>query len=119
MAATPQYGTAMFKGIDSGKTYAVDIYISDVANAVVNFDSGSGASSTSLGFWKAPERVVLYDLSIASGTADTKSIFPTADGGQIAGFRFRYANFLNTLATRPSLAIGFRQGTNIGFTQSA
>lgn len=119
MVAAPQYATFMFKGVQSGKTYAVDAYLSDVAAAVVNLDSGSGASSTSLGFWKAPEAVVLYDFSINTGMTDTKSIFPTADGGQIAGFRFRYANFLNTLATRPALAIGFRQGTNVGFTQSA
>ena len=119
MAAAPQYATAMFKGVTSNKTYAVDVYCSDVNGAVANFDSGSGASSTSLGFWKAPEAVVLYDFSINTGMTDTKAIFPTADGGQIAGFRFRYANFLNSLATRPALAIGFRQGTNIGFTQSA
>jgi len=114
---TPTYGTAMFKGVTSGKTYAVDMYISDVVGAPVTFDSGNGATSTSLGFWRAPEPVILYDLSIATGPTVMTALVPTTNGGIIAGFAFRIANFLNTLATRPAITIGWKEGSNVGFNQ--
>ena len=71
MSAAPQYGTVFLRGVQTGRTYAVDIYISDVANASVNFDSGSGASSGSDSFYIAPENVVFEDFSIVSGLTDT------------------------------------------------
>lgn len=114
---TPTYGTATFIGQASGKKYSVDLYISDVVAAPTTWDSGTGATSTSLQFWKAPERVVLIDLSIATGPTVMTSLVPTADGGQIAGQRMRIANFLNTLAFRPALTLGFNAGTNVGFLQ--
>jgi hypothetical protein len=33
MAATPQYGTMLFRGRSTGQLYSVDVYISDVAAA--------------------------------------------------------------------------------------
>lgn len=114
---TPTYGTAMFRGA-SGKTYAVDFYIADVVGSSVKFDNGSGASSTSLSFWRCPENVLLYDISLATGPTVMTTMFPTANGAQIGNFRFRIANFLNTLATRPALAIGFRGDTNFGMTEA-
>ena len=114
---TPTYGTAMFKGV-SGKIYNVDIYVSDVIGAVTTFDSGNGASSTSLGFWKAPENVSLFDLSLATGPTVMTQLVPTADGGLIPGVRFRIANFLNSLSLRPAIALGFKAGTNVSFTQA-
>ena len=118
MAAAPKYGTLMFLGA-SGRTYAVDVYISDVANGQVNFDNGSGASSTSLTYYKAPEQMKLYDFSVATGLTDTTNMLFTSDGAQIAGSRVRYANFVNTLANRPTLSLTFRQGSNIGALQAA
>lgn len=119
MAATPRYGTFTFQGMETGKTHSVDTYLSDVANAQGNFDSGNGASSTSLTYWKAPEKCVLIDFSLASGMADTTNIVMTADGAQIPAARLRYANFLNTLAFRPKLQIGFNAGTNVSCIQIA
>jgi hypothetical protein len=115
---TATYGTAIFQGIASKKIYAVDLYISDVIGDVVNFDSGNGAGATTLGFWKAPEALVLTDLSIVAGNTVTTQLVPTADGGLIPGVRLREANFLNTLPTRSQLSLGFKQGTNISFTQA-
>lgn len=119
MAATPRYGSAIFYGAGSGKTYVVDFYVSDVASAAVTWDSGNGASSTSLTFWRAPERVVLRDVSIATGTADTTNFALCSNGMQIPAGRLRYANHVNTLATRPALSIGFEQGSNISAIQIA
>lgn len=115
---TPTYGTATFQGTKTGKNYSVDFYISDVVGAPVTWDSGSGAGATTLTFWKAPEPVILIDLSIVTGPTVMFTLFPTADGGQIPGMRYRIANFLNTLAFRPRLTLGFNQGTNVGLTQS-
>lgn len=115
---TPTYGTATFKGLQSGKTYAVDIYISDVVAASTTWDSGSGAGTGSLTFWKAPENVMLVDLSIATGPTVMTTLFPVANGGQIPGQRFRIANFLNTLAFRPQIQLGFKAGSLIGMTQA-
>lgn len=114
---TVSYGTAIFRG-NSGKIYNVDFYISDVVNAVCTFDAGNGASATSLGFWKIPERCVLIDMSIVAGPTVMTQLIPTADGGIIPGVRFRIANFLNSLATRAGVNLGFNQGTNFGLTQA-
>lgn len=115
---TPTLGTSTFQGINSKQTYAVDIYISDVVAAPTTWDSGSGASATSLTFWRAPEDVLLVDLSIATGPTVMTSLIPTANGGSIPLNRFRIANFLNTLAFRPAIKMGFKQGSNVGFLQA-
>jgi hypothetical protein len=94
MAAAPRYGTLMFLGA-SGRTYA------------------------SLTYYKAPEQMKLYDFSVATGLTDTTNVLFTSDGAQIAGSRLRYANFLNTIATRPVLSLTFRQGSNVGALQAA
>lgn len=118
MAAAPKYGTMCFKGVQTGRTYMVDTYHSDVLAAPVTWDNGSGATSTSLVYWKAPENVILYDFSVATGLTDTTNFYLTSDGAQVANSRLRVANFVNTLATRPTLSIGFRQGSNIGAIQA-
>jgi len=114
---TPTYGTAVFQGLQSGQTYSVDFYVSDVVGAPVQWDNGNGATTTSGAFWKAPENVALIDLSIATGPTVMVGLIPTSDGFPIGGQRFRIANFLNSLATRAKLALGFRGGKNIGMLQ--
>jgi len=104
----------MLRGLQSGKSYAVDFYIADVIGTSIKFDSGSGAASTSLPYWKVPENCVLYDCSLATGPTVMTQLVLNADGAQIPAARLRIANFLNTLAFRPTLAIGFKQGTNFG-----
>lgn len=118
MAAAPRYGTAVFRG-NSGRVYNVDIYVSDVANALVNWDAGNGASSTSLNYWKAPENCIMIDLSLASGLTDTTNVVMTSDGAQLPGARLRYANYLNSLSLRPAINLGFRAGSNVSAIQVA
>ena len=74
MAAAPQLATASFVGVQTRRTYAVDVYLSDVAAALVNFDSGAGAGAGSDTFWIAPENVILTDFSIKTGMTDTTKI---------------------------------------------
>ena len=66
----------------------------------------------------APENVILYDFSIPTGLTDTTNIVFTSDGAQVPQSRLRYANFVNTLATRPAINIGFRANSNIGAIQA-
>ena len=115
MVATPQYGAMMFRGV-SGKTYAVDIYVSDVNAAAINFDSGAGASSTSDTFITFPENVILVDYAQVTGTADTEKIRLTA-GGKPTAHVLRYGVHLTTLNNRPALNIGFKAGARIGALQ--
>lgn len=115
MVATPQYGAMFFKGA-SGKTYSVDLYVSDVNGARINFDGGSGAGTTSPTFWKPPENVVLVDYSQVTGTADTEKIRLVANGRPLQQV-LRYVPHLTTNASRPQLQIGFTQNTEISAFQ--
>lgn len=114
---TPTTATATFVGA-SGKTYSVDIYIADAVGTACKFDSGSGAGTGSLPFWKCPEQVVLRDMAIVTGPTVITNLIVTADGAVIPGQRLRLTSFLTTLATRPPLNIGFRSGTNFGLTEA-
>jgi len=115
MAATPQYGSMIFRGA-SGKTYSIDLYVSDVNGASVNWDGGAGAGAGTPAFWIAPENVTLVDYSQVTGTADTEKIRLTANGRPTMHV-LRYALHLTTIATRPALNIGFSQGTQISALQ--
>jgi len=117
MAAAARYGTLTFKGNQTGRNYMVDFYCSDVVGAQVTFDSGLGASSTSLTFVKLPEDMTLVDASVASGLTDTTTWVPTKDGGILPTQRLRHANFLNSLAFRPAISMRFPAGTNFGMIQ--
>lgn len=115
MAATPQYGAMIFVGA-SGKTYSIDIYVSDVNAGLINWDGGSGAGSTSPTFWICPEDVVLSDYAQVTGTADTEKIRMLSNGRPTAHV-LRYGVHLTSLNNRPTLNIGFKAGTQIGASQ--
>jgi len=119
MAAAPQRATFAFRGLETGRVYNVDSYLSDVANAQINLDSGNGAGTTSLTYYKIPEKATLIDFSIVTGMTDTTNIALTSDGAQIPGARLRYANFLNTLSQRAPIQVTFARGSNFGAIQVA
>jgi len=118
MTAAPQYGTLIFKGLQTGKTYSVDIYVSDVANALVHFDGGAGAGASSPTHWIPPEDVALIDYAQVTGTSDTTKIRLIRNGKPTSQV-LRYSMFLTTLNNRPPLNIGFRQGTQVSAIQLA
>ena len=115
MAATPQYGSMIFRGT-SGKTYSVDLYISDVNGASINWDGGAGAGAATPQFWVAPENITLVDYAQVTGTADTEKIRLTSNGRPTMHV-LRYVIHVSTIATRPALTIGFTQGTQIAAIQ--
>lgn len=106
MTATPQFATAVFIGLRTRKSYHKDIYLSDVNGALVTWDAGNGASSTSPSDWTPPEAVLLRDVSIVTGTADTTKIRLTRNG-VATGDILRYSIHLTSLANRPQLQVGF------------
>jgi len=116
MAAAPQTGTSIFRG-KSGAIYAIDTYISDVVGALVNFDSGAGASATSETFWTAPEDVTLVDFTIVTGLTDTFTLRLTANSRNLQSL-IRHANHLNTLSFRPTLNTFFGAQERIGMIQA-
>lgn len=117
MAAAPRYGTLVFQGV-SGQNYFVDCYISDVVGASGTFDSGAGAGASSETFWTAPENCTLIDFSVATGLTDTTAGRLTANGRPLQSV-VRWANHLNSLATRPALNTGFAAQTRVGIIQLA
>lgn len=118
MTPTPQFATMTFRGLRTQKTYSKDVYLSDVVAAPVNFDDGAGASATSKDDYTAPEPIVLTDFAILTGMADTKAIRLTRNG-VATGDVIRYANYLNTLNSRPMITVGFKQLDRVGAIQVA
>ena len=115
MTATPQYGQMVFQG-QSGSTYTVDVYISDVNGALINWDGGGGAGASSPEFWIAPENVVLTDFSMTTGTADTEKIRLVVNNKPMNSV-LRYGVHLTTLNNRPRLSVGFAKGAQVSAFQ--
>lgn len=117
MAAAPQYGIFKFLGL-SGRTYSVDVYLSDVANALVNFDAGRGASATSPTYYRPQEGVILTDFAIVTGMTDTTKI-QLFQGNQPTGDFLRYVMHLDTLAARSGLRLYFPPNSELRAFQVA
>jgi len=100
----------------SGRQYFVDLYLPDAVGGVVLFAQGGAATTASLAYWRPPEDVVITDISVATGTTAVGAVF-NLSGAVINGSVIRYANFLNTLADRPELAIAIPAGALLGATQ--
>ena len=115
MVATPQYGQMIFIG-QSGKSYCVDLYVSDVNAALINFDGGGGAGSTSPTTWVCPENVTLVDFSMTTGTADTEKIRLVVNNKPLASV-LRYVQHVSTNANRPRLSQGFAKGSQVSAFQ--
>ncbi len=118
MAAAPQYATLTFVGINSRKTYSKDAYLSDVVAGLINIDGGSGAGTGSPTEWTAPEFLMLTDFAILTGMTDTTAIQITRNGVP-TGDILRFANYLNTLNSRPVLTVGFKPLDRIAAIQIA
>ena len=118
MAAAPQYGQFVFQGLSTGKSFTIDMYASDVANARVNLDGGAGASSTSPTYWMPPEDVVLKDVFIHTGMTDTTKIRILSNSRPTL-HTLRYAAQLDTSNARPELNIKFFANTQIAAIQLA
>ena len=113
--ATPKPANFTFIG-QSGITYNVDAYVSDVNAALVNLDGGAGAGTGSPTYWIAPENCTLVDFSMVTGTADTEKLRVLVNSKPLTNV-IRYDTNLTTLAKRQPVNIGFAKGSQISFIQ--
>lgn len=116
--AAPQFGSMTFIGLQTGNTYNVDIYLSDVDNALIRWDNGAGASATSSDFWTAPEAVALVDYAQVTGTTDTEKLQLTVNNNP-TGHMLRYTIHLTSLSKRAPIAIKFARNAQIRALQRA
>lgn len=110
MAATA--GTIFAKGMRTGTTYAIDVYVPDAVADVLRFDSGAGAGSTSAVDYAFPEDVVIYDASFAAAPTATR-VRITGNGVPSAN-TIRYGSYAYNLNNRPLMNIKVKAGTRIG-----
>lgn len=95
---TPTNGALTLKG-RSGKTYAINFYISDVIGAYVTMSLVGVAGSGSQNWYSAPEDCIITDISLATGpTVMTNMRLQISDID--VGVIVPIANYLNTLANR-------------------
>lgn len=116
--AAPEYCTFIFMGMQSRRIYNVDVYYSDVADALINWDGGAGASATSPESFTAPEDLLLTDIAVVTGGTDTKK-FQLLRNNQPTGDFIRHVPHLTTNPNRPQLSLGFRRGTEVRAIQKA
>ncbi len=110
--AAPEYGTFTFYGMASTRIYNVDMYYSDVADALINFDGGAGASATSPTSFTCPENVLLTDVAIVTGGTDTKKL-QVLRNNQPTGDFLRHTQHLTSLSQRSPIRLGFARGTEV------
>jgi len=114
---TPTNGTATFRNLRTGEVIPVDIYISDVVGANVTWSLIGAAGTGTDSFVRFDDPVALVDLSIATGPTVMVGLVPYSNAQLVNGNAFRIANFLNTIQSRPKLALGFAAGKNIQLKQ--
>lgn len=111
-------GTLVCVGMKSRRTYNVDVYIPDAAGTLLTFNPSGAAASTSPSTWRAPEDVVITDISTATAPTATGFIF-NANGASVNGGSIRWANQLAANPNRIRLALPVRGGDFLGATQFA
>ena len=110
-----QAGTILFRAVDDGATFRVDVYIPDATATNLTFNNVGLAASTSTAYWTAPEDCVIEDISGAAPTAVGAVI--TYNGAPVPNQTFRWANQLATLATRMPMKFFVPKGTQVGALQ--
>mgnify|MGYP001492109331 CR=1 FL=1 len=116
--AAPQYGVMNFVGLLTRKTYSKEVYISDVANALVNWDSGGGAGATSETFWSPVEPVSLVDFAVVTGLTVAFKL-QLCRNGVPTGDMLREGPHTDSVATRPRLNVRFNAGDKVSAIQLA
>jgi len=113
-----QQATMTLKGLQTGKTYSVDVHAPDAANTQLRFNGSGAAAATSADSFRAPENLLIEDVSIAASPTATGCVL-TKDGNTIVGGSIRWANQLVTTVNRVKLAIPIPAGSFIGGNQFA
>jgi len=100
----------------NGQQYAVDVYIPDATATRLTFNPSGLALSTSSTTWKAPQDLVIYDLSLT--TAPTAVGFQALiDEATVNGASLRYSNQLVANQKRNLVRIPVKAGHEFGGLQ--
>lgn len=91
----------------------IDIYLPDAAGTLGTFNLNGPATSTSPPNFRAMSSGTIVDVSVPASPTATSGVF-VINSGLVNGGVVRWANQVNTLATRQPLAIGFNAGDFIG-----
>ena len=113
-----QNASIVLVGLQSKRTYVVDVYAPDAAGTLLTFNPTGAAASTSPSTFRVPEDVVIRDLTIAASPTAT-NVALNINGAVIAGGVIRWANQLNTLPFRTPVNIPVKAGDFLGGTQAA
>ena len=114
---TPETGVITFRGLNTGRTYSLSFYSSDVVGANMTFNSNGIAVAGSQTFWNTPEDVIVDDISIITGmTVTTTGMFMVNDVS--TGNIFAIANIINTLAYRNFPHISIARGKKFTIIQA-
>jgi len=111
-----QQATMVLLGAQTGRTYSVDVYAPDATGTQLTFNASGAAASTSGTSFRAPENLVVQDVSIAASPTATGVVL-TKDGVVIVGGALRWANQLVTTVNRKLLNIPIPAGSFIGGVQ--
>ena len=109
--------TLVAKGARTGKNYFIDVYAPDAVATLFTFNPAGNAVATSNASWRAPEDLILKDISAAAGPTAT-SFTITKDGAVIPGGVCRWANQLTSLPNRQPLNIPIPAGSFLGAIQA-
>ena len=109
--------TLVATGLRTGKNYFIDVYAPDATATLFTFNPAGNAVATSNASWRAPEDMVLKDISVTAGPTATSFTW-TADGAALNGGVCRWANQLTSLPQRVALNIPIKAGSFIGAIQA-
>ena len=114
---TPTNGIATFVNGRTGETQSVSIYIADAVATDVKFSLSGKAAASSQAFINARDDMILRDLSITTGPTVIFTLIVKRDDVPI-GTVVSIAQYLDTLNSRPPLAMPFRKGSKITMTEA-
>jgi hypothetical protein len=115
---TPTNGTLKFIEHGTGRTWHVNIYISDLGGVICPLNLMGLAAAGGPTVYIPTSNVMLADVSIATGPTVSKVIVPSVNGQTLPGAVFDYVSFVSTNPQRPPLSLNFAKGDQISFTQS-
>ena len=100
----------------SGRTYTLDAYVPDAIATFLGLNPSGLAASTTPTTWRAPEDVVIKDITAIAAPTAVGAILQinnaNANGGTL-----RWNNQLASLPNRMKLTLPIRSGDFISFLQ--
>lgn len=109
-------GTMVLKGIKSGRTYSIDLFLPDAVATEVKFNPTGKALTSSPADFRVSEDSLIVDLTTATAPTAVGGNF-RINSGLVNGGAYRYADRLNTLSKRADLLIPVRAGDFISILQ--